>query len=413
MEERVEFLIAQGRYAMAYDLLKEELVHRPDEPRLLSFLATCAIYMDKKDEALELTGELIRMEPWNPYHFYLRAHVFLVKNKLKEAHQLLSEAISIDPNNDVYYELEARILYHQKEFVAAERSAEMALSLDAQNIDAVNILARIYNAQNKREESERLMSKVLDLDPENVDTHTNYGMQFLEKGQVPKAMEHFSQALRSSPSNEYAQHGMKLAMKAKFPLYRWLLQFQLFMAKQSQQMNFYVIIGIFIIIRSIGTLTDMIGGIAQPIGYTVIGILVLFVLSSWILDSIMTFVLSTQKMGRLALDEQELKLARFTGIQLLLVGIGIVLGVVVNFTFLHIVGIGFLGLLTSQKIIDKVNSKGKKIAIAFYAGGTVLFLAALLTDLLGSGENTNQLSLIAVFSCVGYTWIGNSWGRNQ
>ncbi len=410
MEERVEFLIAQRRYKMAYDLLKEELVSRPDEPRLLSLLATCSLYLNKKDEALDLTSELIRMEPWNPYHFYLRANVFLSKNKMQDAHQLLSEAIAIDPNNNVYYELEARILYHKKEFVQAERAAQMSLSLDAQNIDAVNILARIYNAQNKREESERLMSKVLDLDPENVDTHTNYGMQFLEKGQVPKAMEHFSQALRKEPNNQYAQHGMKLAMKAKFPLYRWLLQFQLFMAKQSQQTNFIVIIGIVIITQSIGRLSEVIGGIAVPLGYTIVALLVLFVLSSWILDSIMTFVLSTQKMGRLALDERELKLAKFTGIQLLLIALGL-LGMIVNLTYLHIAGIGFLGLLTSQRLIVEENSKGRKIALVFYSGGALLFIAAIVTSLVGSNDMMNQLSLMAILSCAAYTWVGNSWGR--
>lgn len=410
MEERIELLMAQGRYKMAYDLTKDGLSTDPGNMHLLSILATCALNINKLEEALALTTDLIAGQPWNAYNYYLRAHVFLQKDNLDEALHLMNEAIQIDTNNTVYFELKARILFSQKKYNEAEEAARISLSIDGQNTDATNLLARIFNNQGRRQESEQLMDRVLDQDPENVESHTNYGMQYLEKGKVSKAIEHFQQALFKSPTNEYAQYGMKLAIKAKFPLYRWLLQFQLFMSKQSSQFNIGLIIGIVVVMRLVRVGGEKIGGIAQPIGYTIIGILVLLVLSSWILDSIMTFVLYSRKNGRLALNEKELKLAKFTGIQLLLVAIGVILGVVVNYTYLHLAGIGFLGLLTSQNFVGRGNEKGQKIAYAFFGLGTILFLGATLMGLMGS-EQAEMLGTGGVFACVLYTWIGNSWGR--
>ncbi len=410
MVERIELLMAQRRYKMAYDLVKDGLSSQPENLHLQSILATCALNLKKLDEALAITGDLISKEPTNGYHYYLRAHVYLQKDDSKEALHLMDEAIRVDSYNSVYFELKARILFMKKRYEEAEEAVLVALSIDGQNVDAANLLARIFNAQGKRAESEQLMDKVLDRDPENVESHTNYGMQYLEKGKVSKAIEHFQQALFKSPTDAYAQHGMKLAMKAKFPLYRWLLQFQLFMSKQSSQINFALIFGIIIIMRSIRYLSDTIGGIAVPIGYSIVGILVLLVLSSWILDSIMTFVLYTQKLGRLALNEMEEKLAKFTGIQLLLIGIGLILGLVVNFMYLHIAGLGMLGLLTSRSIVGMSGEKGKKIAYLFYGIGGTLFVLATFLGLTGNNLS-EMLSAGSILSCVLYTWVGNSWGR--
>jgi tetratricopeptide (TPR) repeat protein len=410
MEERIDLLMAQGKYKMAYDLSKEGLSMDPSNVQLLTVLATCALNINKLDESLEITTDLIGKQPWNAYHYYLRAHVFLQKNNNEEALNLMNQAIEIDSYNSVYFELKARILFSQNKYKEAEEAVKIALSIDAQNTSATNLLARILNYQGKRKESEILMDSVLDRDPENVESHANYGMQYLEKGKVSKAIEHFQQALFKSPTNKYAQHGMKLAMKAKFPLYRWLLQFQLFMSKQSSNVNIALIFGIIIMMRVIRTAGEKIGGIAEPIGYTIVGILVLIVLSTWILDSIMTFVLYTQKNGRLALNEKELDLAKFTGIQLLLIGIGVILGLVVDFNYLHIAGMGFLGLLTSRNFVGMGLEKGKKIAYLFYGVGSLLFLGATVLGMIGN-EAASMLSTGAIFCCVIYTWVGNSWVR--
>ncbi len=410
MLERIDLLMSQGRYQMAYDITKDALSEEPNNSDLLSILATCALNLNKLKEAKDLTKELIAKEPWNSYHFYLRAHVYLKKNEYRQALEYLDEAIQKSANYDVYYELKARILFHLNEFKQAEDTVKIALSINSQNVEAVNLLARIYNAQGRRQDSEQLMNKVLEQDPENVESHTNYGMQYLEKGNVAKAIEHFQTALFNSPTDAYAQEGMKLAMKAKFPLYRWLLQFQLFMSKQSSQINFLLIIGIIVIMRSIRSLSEIIGGIAVPLGYTIVGILLLFVLSTWILDSIMTFVLYTQKHGRLSLNEREIKLAKFTGLNLACIGLSLVLGIVFNNgVFLNLLGVGFLGLLVSQNIVREMK-RPRNIAMVFYGVGALSFIGSLLTSMVGSFDSS-ILSSVGVLVCVAYTWLGQSWGR--
>jgi len=263
-----------------------------------------------------------------------------MKQELPLALQKINEAVQFDTYNSNYHEMKARILLSMKKYEESENTARVALQMDGQNIDAANVLSQALSAQRKNDEASEVMDKVLEMNPENWETHSNYGFRYLEQGKVKEAIEHFRNALLNDPTQEYAQHGMKLAMKAKFPLYRWLLQFQLFMSKQGQGANFALIFGILIAVRVLRNLNDHTAG---PIRYAimaVIAVLVGFIFSSWILDPIMTFVLSTRKDGKLALDENENKIAKFVGINLALIAVSIIAtAITTNLLWLHVFGI--------------------------------------------------------------------------
>ena len=402
--ERIDIMISQGRYKMAYDGLKKYLASDPQDAHAIRLLGLCSLNLRKLDEAETLLQDAIALEPWNGANQYLLANLYTIKNQLPLALKAMDEAIEFDPYNSNYHEMKARILLSNKKYKEAEISAREALRIDGQNMDAANALSQALSSQSKHEEASKVMDKVLELNPENWETHSNYGFRYLEQGKVPEAIEHFRNALINDPTQEYAQHGMKLAMKAKFPLYRWLLQLQLFMSKQGQGANFALIFGILIAMRLLRNINA-----EGPIRYlimAVIALLIAFVFSSWVLDPIMTFVLSTQKDGKLALNEDENKMAKFVGINFALIGVAIIAALITtNIMWLHLFGIGFFGLMVSNNLFEGSSKKIKTIAKFFYIGVAMALALGLTFSLMGRVDT--MFTSIGLFGAVAYTWIGN------
>ena len=399
-------MISQGRYKMAYDGLKKYLASDPQDAHAIRLLGLCALNLKKLDEAEVHLKDAIAIEPWNGSNQYLMANLHTLKNQFPLALKSMEEALEFDPYNSNYHEMKARILLSLKKFKEAEISAREALKIDGQNVDAANVLSQALSAQSKNDEASDVMDKVLEINPENWETHSNYGYRYLEQGKVPEAIEHFRNALVNDPTQEYAQHGMKLAMKAKFPLYRWLLQLQLFMSKQGQGANLALIFGIIIAMRVLRSMNESVNGPIQYLIMAVIAALVAFVFSSWILDPIMTFVLSTQKDGKLALNEAENKMAKFVGINLALLGVSIIAALVTtNIMWLHIFGIGFFGLMVSNNLFEGSTKKVMNIAKFFYMGVAMMLALGLVFSLMG--ELDSMFTSIGLLGAVAYTWVGN------
>jgi len=62
---------------------------------------------DQADEALALAGQAESLDPLNPTHYQLEAHVLVAEGDIKQAEALLRKAVSLDPHNrpDLYSDL--------------------------------------------------------------------------------------------------------------------------------------------------------------------------------------------------------------------------------------------------------------------------------------------------------------------
>lgn len=409
--ERINILFSQGRFEMAYKEVKELLAQEPHNDEAIRSLASVCIVLGKLEEGEQVAKDGLARQPWNSYYFYLLANLEIKQKNISEALKYVNQAISLDSQMHNYYDLKARIHLFQQNYLEAENTARLALELDPEDTDALNTLAKALVGQGRGKEAGIVIDKALETDPENWETHANYGFRNLEKGQTTEAIEHFRQALVNDPTQVHAQHGMKLAMKARFPLYRWLLQFQLYMSKKGRNTNFMLMIGIVVLINLASRVGDSIGGAGLIIMYSIVAILVAFTLFTWILDPIMTFVLYTRKNGRLSLDEGELKTAKFIQWNLL----AMLLSVLCVFIFrelswVNIFGAGFLGLIMSTNMWESDNKGVQNTAKVFYIIACLMFLIGLSSKVLFGADGT-MFSYAGVITGVVYSWVGNTMFR--
>lgn len=410
--ERINILFSQGRFEMAYKEVKELLSQEPQNDQAICSLASVCIVLGKLEEGEQVAKDGLMRQPWNSYYFYLLSNLEIKRNRIQEALKYINQAIALDSQMANYFDLKARIYLYQQNYSEAEIAARQALELDSEDTDALNTLSKSLVGQGRGKEAATVIDKALQTDPENWETHANYGFRNLEIGKTTKAIEHFRQALINDPTQAHAQHGMKLAMKARFPLYRWLLQFQLYMSKKGRNTNFIVMIGIVVLINLASRVGESMGGVGLIVMYTIVALLLAFTLSTWILDPIMTFVLYTRKNGRLSLDEGELNTAKFVQWNLIagFVGVGSAL-LLSELAWLNMVGIGFLGLVMSTNMWESQDKRVRNTAKVFFVLATLLFSVGLVSKI-AFGIDGTMFSYAGIICGVVYSWVGNSLFRS-
>ena len=406
--QKIEILLAQNRYDMAYSELKSYLAGNPDDMYAQSMLAICCINLKKFDETKVIVENCMHREPWNPYFHFLKANYHAVKGEIDQGLKAIDEAISLDSYNEDYFDLKGRMQLAKSDYQGAEESAKMSLGIDPENQDSLNTLSKALIGQNRGKEAASVMDKALQANPENWETHANYGYRSLEQGKVKNAIEHFRNALVNDPNKLFAQQGMKLAMKAKFPLYRWLLQFQMYMSKQGKTFNIGFVIGLVIFINVLQKLQDNASGLLRYGIIAIIALLLLFVLSSWMLDPFMNLILYSNKNGRLSLSDGERNTAKFVGINLIVLIIGVLMFLITGeIIWVNLLGIFVLGLLCASGMWEREGQKGKVIAKGFYTFGSACFLLGIMAKYFGLID-FEMSTTIGVFTAVLYTWFGNS-----
>lgn len=394
---------------MAYEELKALLAVNPDDVHAQGMLAICCINLRKMEEGEKVILNALYLQPWNAYFKFLLSNLFAIDNKLDKGIIAINEAIQLDSYNADFFDLKSRLHLGKNEFKESEEAARSSLEIDPENEDALNSLSKALIGQNKKSEAAEVMHKALEKNPENWETHANYGYRSLEIGKVKDAIEHFRNALINDPTKEFAQHGMKLAMKAKFPLYNWLLQFQLYMTKKGRSFNLGFIIGLVVVVNILQKLQDNASGLLRYGLISIIGILLLFVFSSWILDPIMNLVLYSNKNGRLSLNEEETNTAKFVGVNLILVFIGAILAFIVqDFAPLNLCLMGILGLLCSSGMWEREPASKRKLPRLFYIVGSIFFMVGLSSKMWGNADLSDMLSSAGIITAVLYTWVGNT-----
>ena len=407
-------MMTQSRYEMAYEDLHIFLAVNPDDIPAQGLLAVCCINLKKYEEGEEVIQNSLYLQPWNGYLKYLLSNLYASQDKKKKALVAINEAIEMDSYNSEFFDLKSRLHLAKNQYVEAENAARESLAIDSQSEDALNSLSKALIGQNRGEEASAVMDKALETNPENWETHANYGYRSLELGKVKDAIEHFRNALINDPNKQFAQHGMKLAMKAKFPLYRWLIQIQFYMSKKGRQFNLFFIIGLVVLLNVLQKLQEGSSGMIRYGLMAMIGVLLLFVFSSWILDPIMNLVLYSNKNGRLSLDEDETNTAKFVGVNLIVAAIGLILFATTgNFFSLNLCGIGALGLLTASGMFEAYPAKARKLPRIFYIVGSSIFFLGVLGMVIGNYGFADMMLGAGMLVGVAYTWVGNSAFRRE
>ena len=317
--ERANLLLRQGRVNDAITQVKNALEQNPDNGEALAMYARC--YFDKKefDEGIKTILRAIAIDPGNPYYFYLLGFAYYRKSRPVEAVESLQKSIEVNPYFCESFGLLALVQIEEKQFEKALQTANDGLAIDPENITCLNGRSVALNKLKRTDDAVATMQYALAQDPDNEFTHSTVGWNYLEKGKNKIAAIHFREALRINPNNINARRGLKEALKSIIPPYRWMLQYSFWINNKGKKARWAVPLALYFCVRFFSTLLQS-NNATEAIGGILIGLYLLFVLTTWLINPLANFFLLFHKDGKFAIDNTE-KWTAITVVSTLLTGI--------------------------------------------------------------------------------------------
>lgn len=299
-------LLRLGRHAEAASEFQKALGEEPNDADTHAFLATCLLNLEKYDDATKAAERAVGLEPDSDFAHFTLARAWYGRNHHDRASASIDEAIRLRPDDASNYGLKASILFAERQWQAALDAAETGLQFDAEHSDCNNMRAMALVKLGRRAEATENMDAVLARNPEDSFSHANMGWAKLESRDVRAAMEHFREALRLDPNNEYARQGIVEALKARNPLYRVMLTLGLWMIRLPKSTQIGIIVGslvVYQLLKSAANANPALAPFVTPMLTTFI------VLSwcSWFAVPVFNMLLRFDRDGRRALSEEQIR----------------------------------------------------------------------------------------------------------
>lgn len=309
---RASALIGQSRFDLAEPELRQGLAQDPDDGWGHAMLAICLSGTKKYKEATESARAAVGCAPDVSFSHYALAVVLHDRDRLDEGLAAIQEAIRLDPDEASYHTLQASILFQQRKWPAALEAAERGMAVDPTHTSCANIRAMALTQMGRRGEAHAALHAVLADEPEESITHANLGWNLLHQHQPGKALEHFREALRLDPKNEWARQGIVASLRAKNIVYGLMLRYFLWMSGLSPGVRWGLIIGAYLIFR-------MLGGTAKSNPEWAVFILpflllyLAFVYLSWVANPLFNLLLRLNRFGRMVLSGEEVQASNWIG----------------------------------------------------------------------------------------------------
>jgi tetratricopeptide (TPR) repeat protein len=302
--ERADLLLAQGRFEDAEKQIREALSLEPENDYALSLLGRCFFDSKRFDEGIAVMRNAIAIDPENSFYYYLLGFGYYHKNIHAEAIGHLEKAIRLYPYEAAYYGLLSFIYIEQRAFEAALHKANEGLAIDAENTHCLNARSTALNKLGRVVEAMETMQDALAADPDNEMTHSSVGWNLLEKGKHREANKHFLEALRIDPNHHNSRLGLKESLKSKVPPYRWLLQYSFWMQNKGRSLQRampFIFYALFRVLTAVFNSNENTAGLT----WIVVALYILFVVTTWMINSIANFFLLFNPLGKHALTVSE------------------------------------------------------------------------------------------------------------
>jgi Flp pilus assembly protein TadD len=329
MLQRATLLFQQARYDAAAEALRSHLAADPESAAAHRLLALCLAQQGQLAGATEHAEHAIGIDPTNAFSHYTLATVLRKRNRFPEAQAAIEQAIAIEPDSSDNYALLADIQFARGNWQQAFHSANQGLALDADDTTCLNLRAMAEVKLGRTKDAAATLSDTLRRNPDDARAHANQGWLCLENGNSQQAIVHFKEALRLEPNLKWAQAGVVEALKARNPVYRWLLLYFLWMAKFSSQARFGILIGGYLGYRMVVRVA-----VNNPsLTLWLLPLIVLYIgfaLLTWLGGPLMNAFLRLHPLGRYALSDDQRKGANLTlvllSLPLLVFAVGLSVG---------------------------------------------------------------------------------------
>ena len=406
--QRALILHGQRRYADAERELRQALVEHPQDGRAHAMLALCLSEQKRLREATNEAQQAIGIEPDEPFAHYALAVVLVDRKRPGEALAPIQEAIRLDPYNPDHFALLSAIRLEQRAWPSALEAAERGLELDAEHEYCSNLRAMALVKLGRRSEAGATIGDSLSRNPENATTHANQGWKLLHDGDPKRAMHHFRESLRLDPTDEWAKAGIVEAIKARNPLYRWLLLYFLWMARLSSRAQWGIIIGGYIAYR-VAFNTAQANPKAAPYLWPFVGAYIAFAAMTWVAYPLLNLTLRLHPLGKLALSDDQRRGANLSAITLalalgslaLLFATGAEEFITLTFVFAVLL-MPTAGIFTCQPGWPRWTMAGVSIALLFLGVSVVA-----IEHLIGRSKATDTLFFTFAYAVLGSAFLAN------
>jgi tetratricopeptide (TPR) repeat protein len=314
--ERAQLLYQQSRYELAEPELRQALAAEPDNAFAHALLGICLAYREKFEEATGETRQAIHLAPEFPFAHFAHARVLFDRNRFSDALPAVSEAIRLAPEDSDHYALLASIHFQESRWREALSAAEQGLQFDPEHVGCANLRAVALVKLGRRDEAGRTIDTALARHPDNALTHANQGWTLLEKGQPKKAAEHFREALRLDPQNDWARRGIIEALKARHFIYALMLKYFLWMARFSRGGQMGILLAAYFgnrILAGVAYANPNLAPWILPLRI----LYVAFALMTWLAYPLFNLLLRLNKFGRLVLSPEQTMASNWFGLCLL------------------------------------------------------------------------------------------------
>ncbi|MBN2684550.1 MAG: tetratricopeptide repeat protein [Pontiellaceae bacterium] len=401
--KRIALFLERGRPIEAETEARGFLAREPQVGLAHAFLAQALLFQLRFDEAEEAAREAVHLAPQNVYILRVLAMVLNNQDRNDEALCVLDDAVQIDPSDPLLFYLKALIHLKEGRNGEALNLIETALSLDPEDADYHIVRARILNRLNRPKEAEVSAEAALRLDPDNAGGNTEMGWALLRRGKTVPAGAAFRDALRNNPDSESARVGIVEALKARFPLYRWILAFFFWMQTLSKKARWGVILGLYFGVRILRNIAEQVPQI-RPFVFIVLGIYVVFVFLTWTATPLCNLFLRLHPLGRHALTKSERTASNWIGGLLLCCLVLGVAGAVLQRQGLVIGGIaGLVYMIPLSGLLSISTEKAQRKTALLVGGIGLIGLCALV----GLFQQPPAYTLLAPYllGCFFYSFL--------
>ena len=309
---RAGALIDQSRFDLAEPELRQGLAEDPDDGWGHAMLAICLAGTKKYQEATESAQAAIGSAPDSSFSHYAMAVVLHDRNRLDEAGSSIEEAIRLDPEEAPYHALLANIRFQQRKWPAALEAAERGMAIDPTNTSCANLRAITLTRMGRKDEAHAALHAALAEEPDESITHANLGWNLLHQHQPAKALEHFREALRLDPNNEWARQGIVASLRAKNIVYGLMLRYFLWMSSLSPGVRWGLIIGAYVISRMLSSFAKR-NPEWQLYVLPILLLYLVFVFMSWVATPLFNLLLRFNRFGRMVLSAEEIRASNWVG----------------------------------------------------------------------------------------------------
>jgi tetratricopeptide (TPR) repeat protein len=221
---RAMVLMGLRRFADAEKELRLALRDEPDDAGLHALLATCLVEDPARhDEAEAAAMHATTLAVEQPFPWYVMSRVAARRGKPDTAEHAARIAVGLNPQSaDLLAQLAAAELDLGRTSDGLE-TARRGLRVDPEHLACANLAAGVLSRQGKHEEAREILARALAKEPENAVTHCNLGWDALRRGDAHDAVRYFREALRLDPRWASARTGLMESMKARNPVYRFIL----------------------------------------------------------------------------------------------------------------------------------------------------------------------------------------------